>query len=149
MNELFAGFEYVQAYIDYLLTVTKGSFKDHLWDLDTVLDKIEMAGLKINATKLNFAAHELEYLGYWISQEGIQPLASKVEAIKKMTTPKNRRALRIFIGVINYYCKRSELLAPLTSLTSAKCKWDYTDKHQKALGAIKKRHLTQHATIIS
>ena len=84
MNELFAGFKYVQAYIDDLLIVTKGSFfEDHLRDLDTVLEKLETAGLKINATKSNLAAHELEYLGYWISQDGIQPLASKVEAIKK------------------------------------------------------------------
>ena len=47
-----------------------------------MLENPETAGLKINATKSNFAAHELEYLGYWISPDGIQPLASKVEAIK-------------------------------------------------------------------
>ena len=83
MNKLFAGFEYVQEYIDNLLIVTKRSFKDHLKNLDTVLEKFETAGIKINATKSNFAAHKLEYLGYWISQDGIQPLSSKVEAIKK------------------------------------------------------------------
>ena len=58
-----------------------------------------------------------------------------------MATPKNRKALRSFIGMINYYRdmwkKRSELLAPLTSLTSNECKWDWTDKHQKASEAIK------------
>ena len=69
-------------YIDNLLLVTKGSFEDYLRDLDTFLEKIETAGLKINATKSNFAAHELEYLGYWISMGGIQLLDSKVEAIK-------------------------------------------------------------------
>ena len=58
-----------------------------------------------------------------------------------MTTTKNRRALRSFIGMINYYRdmwkKRSELLAPLMSLTSTKSKWDWTVKHQKAFDAIK------------
>ena len=103
MNKLFAGFEYVQSYIDNLLIITKGSFKDHLKDLDTVLENLETIGLKINATKSNVAARELEYLGYWISRDGIQPLASKVEAIKKMTTYKNRRALHSFIGMIKYY----------------------------------------------
>ena len=29
-----------------------------------------------------FAAHEFEYLGYWISQDDIQPLTTKIEAIK-------------------------------------------------------------------
>ena len=58
-----------------------------------------------------------------------------------MTTPKNRRVLCSFIGMINYYCdmlkkKRSELLAPLTPLTSTESKWDWTDKHQKMFNAI-------------
>ena len=61
--------------------MTKGSFEDLLQDLDTVLEKLKTAGLQIKATKSNFAAPELEYLGYWISWDGIQPLASKVENI--------------------------------------------------------------------
>ena len=101
MNELFAGFDYVRAYIDDLLIITKGSFEEHLKQLDTVLEKLETAGLKINASKSCFAAHELEYLGFWISRDGIQPLAAKVDAIKKMAKPKNRRALRSFIKMIN------------------------------------------------
>ena len=79
MNKLFAGFKYEWAYIDDLLIVAKGSFEDHLQDLDTVLEKLETAGLKITATK---STHKLEYWGYWISRDGIQPLASKVESIK-------------------------------------------------------------------
>ena len=73
--------------------MTKGSLEDHLQDLDKVLEKLETAGLKINATKSNFAAHELKYLGYWISWDGIQPLAAKVKAIKKMATPKNKKGV--------------------------------------------------------
>ena len=53
-----------------------------------MLENLETEGLKINMTKSCFAAHELEYLGYWISRDGIQPLAAKVEAIKKWPNPK-------------------------------------------------------------
>ena len=88
MNELSAGFNYVHAYIDDLLVIIKGSYTDHLDHLDTVLQKLEEAGVQINATKLCFTAHKREYLGYWISRDGIQPVASKVEAIKNMVQPK-------------------------------------------------------------
>ena len=71
MNALFSRFDYVQAYIDDLLVITKGSFDDHLIQLEMVLEKLEEAGLKINASKSCFAAHKLEYLGYWISQDSI------------------------------------------------------------------------------
>ena len=67
MNELFVGFDYVCAYINDLLIITKESFEENLKQLDKVLEKIETAGLKINAIKSCFVAHELEYLGYWIS----------------------------------------------------------------------------------
>ena len=83
MNKLFSGFNYVGAYIDGLLVITKGSFEEHLNHLDTVLEKLETSGLKINATKFCFAAHELEYPGYWMSQDSIQLLAEKVKATKK------------------------------------------------------------------
>ena len=102
MNKLFAGFNYERVHITDLLLIRKGSFKEHLKQLDTVLEKLKTAGLKINASKSCFAAHDLEYLGFWISRDGIQPLAAKVDAIKKMAKPKNRRALRSFIGMINY-----------------------------------------------
>ena len=39
MNELFSGFDYVQAYIDNLLIIRKGSFEDHLSQLDKVPEK--------------------------------------------------------------------------------------------------------------
>ena len=107
-----------------------------------MLEKLETAGFKINASKSCFIAHKLEYLGYWISRNGIQLLATKVEAIKKLAKPKNRCALRSFIGMINYYRdiwkRRSTLLAPLTALTSNNFPWTWNKKYQKAFDAIKK-----------
>ena len=50
------------------------------------------------------------------------PIPNKVEAIQALAVPKTRKQLRQFIGMINLYRdmwqKRSELLAPLTALTS-------------------------------
>ena len=144
MNEIFVVFDYVRAYIDDLLIITKGSFEEHLKQLDTVLEKLETAGLKINASKSCLIAHELEYLGFWISQDGTQPLAAKVEALKKMAKPEYRRALCSFIGMINYYRdmwkRQSALLALLIVLTSDNVPWTWDGKHQKAFDAVKKNH---------
>ena len=69
MNKLFAGLEYVRAYIDDLLVISKGSFEDHLEKLDQVLNKLKASRLQINASKSFFAQEELEYLGYWITHK--------------------------------------------------------------------------------
>jgi hypothetical protein len=59
MNELFAGFEEVMAYIDDLLLITKGTYEEYLEKLDRVLKKLEKAGLKVNMNKSFFAQQEL------------------------------------------------------------------------------------------
>jgi hypothetical protein len=71
MGELFFNLEHVRAYIDDLLIITKGSFKDHLAKLEQVSICLAKAGLRVNASKSSFAVEELEYLGYWISRKGI------------------------------------------------------------------------------
>ena len=68
------GLDFVQTYIDDLLCITKGSFDEHLEKLEWVLARLKQAGLKVNAKKLFFAREQVEYLGYWMSQDGIQPV---------------------------------------------------------------------------
>jgi hypothetical protein len=38
-----------------------------------VLTRLCDAGLKVNAAKSSFCAHEIEYLGYILTREGINP----------------------------------------------------------------------------
>eukprot|EP00985_Skeletonema_marinoi_P019190 scaffold10906_cov119-Skeletonema_marinoi.AAC.1 len=120
MSALFSELEYVQAYIDDLLVLSKGTFDDHLEKLDVVLQKLSDAGLQVNAAKSNFAAHEIDYLGYHLTNEGISPQKSKVAAILALKPPRNVKELRRCLGIIQYYrdllSKRTELLAPLTDL---------------------------------
>ena len=142
MSELMAGLEFARAYIDDLLVITSGDFDKHLGHLETVLSRLSEAGLKVNATKSFFARTELEYLGYWITQNGVKPLSKKVEAITNLAPPTNRKGVRRFIGLVNYYRdmwgKRSEILTPLTALTSMKAKWKWTDVEQNAFDTMKK-----------
>jgi hypothetical protein len=142
MSELMSGIEYVRAYIDDLLIITKGNFEDHLHKLSTVLDRLNNAGLKVNANKSFFAQEQLEYLGYWITRKGIQPTQAKVLAIQQIQAPTNKKELRRFIGMVNYYrdmwIRRSETLAPLAALTSKHAKWIWTEVHQKAFDLMKR-----------
>ena len=142
MSELMADLEFVRTYIDDLLCLTKGTFDDHLEKLERVLIRVQQAGLKVNAKKSFFAKAELEYLGYWITRSGIKPLPEKVQAILKIETPRNRKELRSFIGIVNYYrdmwIKRSHVLAPLAGLTSTKSKWKWGPKQEAAFNTAKK-----------
>jgi len=142
MSTLMADLEYVRAYIDDLLVLTSSSWTDHLDKLRTVLQRLQDAGLKVNAKKSFFGRAELEYLGHWITRAGIKPVSKKVEAIGQIAPPTTKRQLRSFIGMVNYYrdmwIRRSHVLAPLTKLVSKEAKWQWGHEQQKAFETIKK-----------
>jgi Reverse transcriptase (RNA-dependent DNA polymerase) len=142
MSELMEGLDFIRTYIDDLLVITKESFDDHLEKLDLVLQQLENARLKVNGNKSFFARTELEYLGYWITRNGIKPLPDKVKAIMRIAEPKNRKELRSFIRIVNYYwdmwIRRSHVLAPLASLTSKKTKWEWGPQQSVAFATVKK-----------
>jgi hypothetical protein len=65
-----------------------------------------MASMRVNISKSKFFAEQIEYLGYWITRKGIQPINNKVEAILNIKAPKTRKKteIRKFTGIVNYYC---------------------------------------------
>jgi hypothetical protein len=142
MSELIEGLRFASAYIDDLLIILTGAFSNHLKHVDKVLSRLNASGLKIKASKSFFARTQLEYLGYWISGEGVKPLSKKVEAIDNLAPPKNCTEGSKFIGFVNYYCdmwkKRSVILAPLTELRSTKKPWKWSYNQQNAFDTMKK-----------
>ena len=48
MNGLMSGIEYVRTYLDDLLILSNGNFADHLKKIDTVLNRLNGAGLKVH-----------------------------------------------------------------------------------------------------
>ena len=142
MSELFVGLYTVRVYIDEILHVTKGYWTEHLTVLEEMFTRLQKTGLKVNAIKSCFGAHKFDYLGYHVTRDEVMPIPKKVEALQALTVPKNCKKLSQFIGMINFYPymwqKRSELLAPLTSLTSKNVKYDWKDEQKKCFDAIKR-----------
>jgi hypothetical protein len=80
-------------YLDdlFILTNRNNSFKDHLLNLKIVLARLSTAGVRANISKSKFFAEQIEYLGYWITRQGIQPIRNKVEEILNIKAPKTRK----------------------------------------------------------
>jgi hypothetical protein len=67
-----------------------------------------------------FCTHEINYLGYILTREGIKPQPKKVQAILVLNLPSSAKELRQFLGMVQYkrdmWAKGGEMLAPLTDL---------------------------------
>ena len=154
MSELMVDLEFVRTYLDDLLTITKSNLSDHLDKIRKVLTRLREAGLKVNAEKSKFCAHETDYLGYILTRDGIKPQSKKIEAILAINPPTNVKELRRFLGMVQYYrdmwIRRSEMLAPLTDLVgecgqtkvtkakgTKKASWHWDEIHQQAFDLVK------------
>ena len=120
--DLLGDIEGTRAYIDDVLIVKKGTYEEHLEQLDEAFKRCRRANIKINAEKCRFGLKEIDYLGYIITPTGIKPNPKKIKAIQAMARPTTTTEVRRFIGMVQYYRdlwpKRSHLLTPFTEISS-------------------------------
>ncbi len=62
-----------------------------------MLTRLRDTGLKVNAAKSSFCAHEIEHIGYILTREGIKPQSKKVQAILALNLTKKVKELRHFL----------------------------------------------------
>ncbi|GBG58604.1 hypothetical protein CBR_g5 [Chara braunii] len=72
---------FVLIYLDDILVYSR-SLDEHVEHLRTVLERLRQAKYKANRDKCEFARQELEYLGHYVTPQGIRPLADKIEALR-------------------------------------------------------------------
>ncbi len=123
--DLMESLEFVRAYMDDLLIITRGILDKHFPKMTTVPTRLCDARLKVNAAKSLFCAHKIEYLGFILTRDGIKPQPKKVQVILAPNPPNNIKELRHFLGMVQHYrdmwARHSEMLAPLTDLVG-ECK---------------------------
>lgn len=102
MSDLFRDLPYVCVYLDDIL-IFSNSNEDHWKHLDEVLRRLQKESLVAKLKKCHFAQTKVEYLGYVIGHNSIEPVHDKCTAIKEFPTPKTIKDAQRFLGMINYY----------------------------------------------
>eukprot|EP00644_Phytophthora_capsici_P018198 jgi/Phyca11/114133/e_gw1.25.82.1 len=90
-------------YLDDVIIFTKGSVSRHVVELACVLERLSRAGLSLKAKKCSFAMTRLEYLGHELDGQGIRPLESLVDTVRRFPTPQNPDEVRRFVHLAGYY----------------------------------------------
>lgn len=87
------------SYMDDFVIATD-TFERHLEVLQTLLTRLNNAGLKISAEKSFFRRDSINFLGYIIMPEGVKCNEEKVKAIVDLPRPTTIRKIRQFIGMV-------------------------------------------------
>ncbi|POM58550.1 LOW QUALITY PROTEIN: Retrotransposable element [Phytophthora palmivora] len=92
--------------------------------------RLQVFNVTLNGKKYHIFCKTVEYLGFMLSSDGIQPQPKKVRAIMDLIAPKTKKQLRRYLGMINYYREMipsiSAMLKPLTRITSPKATFMWT-----------------------
>jgi hypothetical protein len=96
MYELLGDIPNIQVYLDYILITSNGTFEEHAAIMETVLERLQKANFREYLKKCYFGDPKIDYLGYEITRDGIQPQPKKVKAILKLGPPKLKHQLGHF-----------------------------------------------------
>lgn len=102
MNKVLGDLEFVVVFIDDVC-IASSNAKEHEQHVRIVFERLQKYGLVINVAKSRFAQSEVEFLGYLVSEHGISPLPSKVQAVSNYKLPTTVKELRRFLALINVY----------------------------------------------
>src|SRR6202165_1564460 len=88
-----------------------------------------------------FHVHEVAFLGFIVSSEGIRMDPSKVAAIAEWPVPKSVHDIRVFLGLANFYRRFikdfSKVSAPITALLKKNKKFQWGTAAQQAFDQLR------------
>ena len=132
-------------YLDDIIIFGK-TFCDMINNLEIVLQRFEMAGLKLRPQKCQLFQKEVEFLGHIINESGDNTDPKKIECIADSPIPRNVREVRSFLCLCGYYRRfiadYSHIAKPLTRLTEKEYKFNWTGECSEAFNSLKQMLIT-------
>ncbi|KAJ9547211.1 hypothetical protein OSB04_019754, partial [Centaurea solstitialis] len=130
----------MEVYIDDMLVKSERSI-EHVAHLKQSFDILRQYKIKLNPTKCSFGVRAGKFLGYLVTQRGIEASPEQVKAITEIQSPRNVKEVQRLTG-------RVAALTRFISRSSDKCHLFYnvlrknqgflwTDEHEKALQELK------------
>ena len=131
-------------YLDDIIVFSQ-TVEEHLQRLEKVLERLQQAGLKIKPSKCHMLCKSVKYLGYIVSEKGVEVDAGKISCVSSWAIPLNQESLLHFLGFASYHHRFipnfAQIAAPLHTLTEKSREWLWTKQCEDAFIALK-THLT-------
>jgi hypothetical protein len=130
----------IEIYQDDLTVVSKDR-KDHISHLRIIFERCRKYGISLNPKKSVFGIDEGKLLGHVASKGGISINAERVQSIKDVYPPINKKSLQSFFGNINFIRRFvpnfAERIKPMIALLKKDVAFRWDDKAIKSFEYIK------------
>ncbi|KAJ9552165.1 hypothetical protein OSB04_016210 [Centaurea solstitialis] len=130
----------MEVYIDDMLVKSERSH-DHIDHLKQSFDILRQYKMKLNPTKCSFGVRAGKFLGYMVTQRGIETSPEQIKAIKEIQSPRNVKEVQKLTGrvaALNRFISRSSDKCHLFYNVLRKNQgFNWTEAHEKALQDLK------------
>jgi hypothetical protein len=129
------------AYVDDIVIMSEKE-KDHIAELTETFDNMRRNGLKLNPEKCIFGIRKGQLLGCMVSKRGIQANPQKIEALRRMHPPSNRKEVQRLTSRIaslnRFISKAAERSLPFFKVLRANSVFQWGAEQQQAFEDLKK-----------
>ena len=140
VNKVLEGLDFTFGYLVDILIFSK-NMEEHLQHVRILFERLRQADLKLTKRKCNFLKAHVQYLGHYISGQGLEPVPEKLESLQNMPPPTDLTETRKFLGFVGYYRKfipkYSDIARPLTNLTRKDIPFEWSKACQAAFEMLK------------
>ena len=116
----------VQVYVDDML-VKSVCENDHLNDLQKTFDTLRSYNMKLNPSKCVFGVTAGKFLGFMVSQRGIEVNSEKVQAILELKPPRTVKAVQRLNGKVaalnKFVSKATDKCLPFFRILKKSFEW--------------------------
>ena len=128
----------VQVYVNDMLVKSQRE-EDHLKDLEETFGILRSYNMKLNPSKCAFGVAVGKFLGFMVSQRGIEANSDKIRAMVEMASPKNMKEVQSLNGkvaTLNRFVSRATNKC-LPFFRTLKKSFEWTNKCQQAFEDLK------------
>ena len=144
MNDMFGHLDGVEIVMDDIL-IYGATLEEHNRRLKQVLTICREKNLKLNPQKTRLCTNSVQYIGHKLTDQGVQIVHDKVQAVVEMPQPENIEQVHSLLGMVTYTCKflpnLSSVTEPLRQLlkenNQPNFQFHFGEPHQEAFRKLK------------
>lgn len=142
MDRILSGLQGIELFV-YMddIVIYASSLEEHAQKLSALLGRLQTAGLALQPEKCRFLRREICYLGHIITSEGVKPDPQKIRAVKEFPTPKSKKNVKQFLGLIGYYRRFikdfAKISKPMTLLLKKDIAFSWNSSAQAAFETLR------------
>ncbi|CAJ2663960.1 unnamed protein product [Trifolium pratense] len=143
MNKVFRGQigDMLEVYMDDMIVKSPEEL-DHVVHLRKVFEQARKYNMRFNPEKCTFGVRAGKFLGFYLTERGIEANPDKCRAFAELPTPNDKKSIQTLNGMLTslsrFVSKSAQHALPFFKLLKKEAVFEWTDECEQALQYLKK-----------